>query len=168
MCDTGWGVSLDAQQLAGGGLHLVANVPGSLRLQATDWRLPTAALAAWLPVVEQLQMGGEMRLTGETQIQGKTVFTLRWQGEIGEFSIGEQILEIEGVNNRFDLRFAPKAEGPVRLEGGVVCDVGSTLSRCRGEVFVVSSGLDAKFDQLLQAAGQTVAPGRYRFKVDAQ
>lgn len=173
----GWGLALVAQQPGGGGLRLVADSAG-WRGRANEWRLPAAALAAWLPLVEQLQVGGEMRVSGEVQPAGKTALTVRWLGEIGEFPIGEQSARIEGSGERFDLRFgasgAPDPAAAVRLEGGVSCRAGKAANggaaraaRCSGEIIVVSSGNDKRLDQLLGVAGRPIGPGRYRFKVDA-
>lgn len=178
----GLGLAWVARQPGSGGLRLVVDGAG-WRAQATGWRLPAAALAAWLPVVEQLQMGGDMQITGEAQGAGKTALTVRWQGEIGEFSIGEQRVRIEGEGQRFNLRFGAPATATelaahevgavppaVRLEGAVNCEPaksGAGGVRCSGEIIVVSSGADKRLDQLLVAAGRAMGPGRYRFRIDA-
>jgi hypothetical protein len=173
----GLGLALMARQPGSGGLRLSVDAAG-WRARATDWRLPAAALAAWLPVGEQLQMGGDMVITGEAQGAGKTALMVRWQGEIGEFSIGEQRLRIEGEGQHFNLRFgepaaattAEAATPPVRLEGAVSCQQakpGSGGVRCSGEIIAVSAGADKRLEQLLTAAGRAMGPGRYSFRIDA-
>lgn len=168
----GLGLAWVARQPGSGGLRLTVDGAG-WRVRATDWRLPAAALAAALPVVEQLQMGGDMQITGQTDGAGKTALTVRWLGEIGEFSIGEQHLRIDGEGQRFNLSFgASEAAVPaaIRLEGAVKCEPaksGSGGVRCSGEIVVVSNGADKQLDQLLTAAGRTLGPGRYAFRIDA-
>jgi hypothetical protein len=177
----GLGITLALAQPGGGSARLIHSGL-AWRGEADRVRLPATALAAWLPIVEQMQIGGQLQVSGRADATGAIALNVRWQGEIGEFFIGEQGLHIEGNTQRFSVRFTPsdnatqagessRAAGStgVSFSGEVKCEAaaGSAAPRCRGEVFVNSAGADRRLEQLLVAAGRQVAPGRYRFQVDA-
>jgi hypothetical protein len=177
----------------GGAVRLALRQPGeaslALRFHAGGWqasvrgfRLPAAALAAWSPLVEQMRLSGILIVTGSFEAPGQIDLAVAWQGVIGDFALGEQRLHIAGNGDRLTISFEPPvgrreprpATGAL-LAGGVSCEAtrapGSPSAagrlRCRGEIDVVSSGADERFEQLLAASAQRVAPNRYRLQVDA-
>lgn len=180
--------ALLVKALAGGAddlLKFSATQPGGGSIQGQwgirDWhlelsraRLPMAALAIALPIVEQMQLGGDVWVDGRIAGSGKVSLALRWQSEFGEFPTGEQKVRIEGAANRYELKFLPPdpLDGPARvsMQGKVDCDfvAGRAGARCRGEVEVQTDRSVPKLEGFLAAVAPQVTPGRYRVRVDAQ
>lgn len=177
------GLGPDAQPGAtavqpGGGRATLGFGGAARRVELNGLRLPMAALALALPIVEQMRFGGDVVVDGriDERIDDRAAavsLDLRWQSEIGGVATGEQRLRVEGGAGNYALQFQPPAPGEARavaLSGGVRCEILQvrTAARCRGEVEVKTAQADPRFESLLAAAGPRIGPGHYRLRIDSQ
>ena len=148
-----------------------ASTQGSIVL--TQWRMPMAALAAWLPAVAQLQLGGPVWVDGTVQ-SGQSQLNLRWRSDIAGYATGEQKMRVVGTPDQIQIEFLPSNAGEVQaiaLSGGARCSfsrVGASKVRCQGEIEIRSDRKNARLDNLLLAVAPMTAPGVFRLRVDAR
>lgn len=165
------GVSLAGFELAAQGLRGTAVWRGAREWtgQVDALALPAGSLAALLPLVEQMQVGGELVVDGQLAGSGRALrriaLDVHWRGSVYEFAFAPQSLRIEGSGERVDMRWQP-TDGLPRFEGAVSCD---RAARCQGRVWVLTDGRDAALKDFLSAAGRRNADGtRFEFVLDVR
>jgi hypothetical protein len=138
--------------------------------EARTLKLPAGAIAIVLPFVEQMQLGGELRIDGRISGSGRSLesvdMDLRWRGHLYEFPFAEQTLRVTGDARKISLHWQPTAARP-RFEGGIEC---TPEGNCRGSVFVYSDAEGSDLTRFLAAGGRRDAsdPTRFEFGINVR